>query len=77
MTARKPPFDPNSPGAQKLLRAAHAAADQVDVVITKGFFLDHDDNCRPIPRGVGERLTIQRPLAEVLIAEGTAERSVQ
>lgn len=73
MPARKPPFDPNSPGAQKLLRAAIAAADEVDIVITKGFFLDHDDNCRPLPRGVGERLTLQRRLAEVLIAEGAAE----
>ena len=77
MTARKPPFDPDSPGAQKLLRAAQAAADQVDVIITKGFVLDHDDNCRPIPRGVGERVTLQRRLAEVLIAEGTAQRAVQ
>lgn len=77
MTARKPPFDPNSPGAQKLLRAATAAADQVEVVITKGFFLDHDDSCRPIPRGVGERLAMPRRVAEVLLAEGTAERAVR
>ncbi len=66
----------NSPVAQKLRRGARAAADEVDVVITRGFFLDHDDNCRPIPRGVGERLTLQRRLAGVLIAEGTAERAV-
>jgi hypothetical protein len=59
--ARKPPFDPNCPGAQKLLRAAREAADEVDVVITKGFFLDHDDNCRPIPRGVGARRPAAAP----------------
>lgn len=76
MPARKPPFDPDSPGAQKLLRAARAAADEVDVVITKGFFVDHEASCRPIARGVGERLTLQRRLAEVLIAEGAAEPAV-
>ena len=77
MPAAKPSFDPNSPGAQKLLRAARIAADQVDVVITKGFFLDHDDDCVANPRGVGERLTLQRRVAEALIAEGTAELAVR
>src|SRR5215207_496716 len=75
--AGKPPFDPNTPGARKLLRAAQAAADQVDVVMTKGFFLEYDDSRQPIPRGVGDRLTLQRQLAEVLIAEGAAKRALQ
>jgi len=69
------PFDPRSPGARRLLRAAHDAADQVEVVMTKGFFLEHDDHGRAVPRLVGDEVTLQRRLADVLIRQGAARRS--
>jgi hypothetical protein len=78
MPARKPPFDPDSPGAQRLLRGVRAAAaDQIDVIVAKGFFLDHDGTYGPIARGVGDRRALPRQLAEVLIANGIAERAVR
>ena len=64
-------FDPDSPAARKLLRAARAA-EPVEVEITKGLFV-HDRAYGPA-YGPGDRVVIAKALAERLIAEGSARR---
>lgn len=65
-------FDPNSPAARKLLRAARAA-EPVEIEITKGLFV-HDRAYGPA-YGPGDRVVVGKDLAERLIAEGSARRS--
>ncbi len=75
-------FDPNSPGAQRLLLGARAALnpppasdpmDPIDIVITKACSLRGCDDTELISRQPGERVTVMRALANAMVKHGEAE----
>ncbi len=68
-TERPLPFDPNSPGARRLMATARASV-PVDIVMTKGMYVRADEVYVE-----GDRLTAPKALADQLIASGAAARS--
>lgn len=76
-------FDPNSPGAQRLLLSARAALnpppaptplDPIEILITKTCSLcgyPHDTEL--IQRQPGERVTVWRSVANTMVKHGLAE----
>lgn len=75
-------FDPNSPGAQRLLLGARMAAhplpapaptDPVDIVITHECMLREYDDGELISRQPGERVTVMRAVANAIVKRGGAE----
>ena len=63
------PFNPNSPGAQKLIAAAQASL-PVDLVMQDGLYVRGGEVFVS-----GDRLTAPKALAEQLIASGAAARA--
>ena len=74
-------FDPNSPGAQRLLVGARAALhpppaagpmDPIDIVLTTACSLRGCYDTQLVPRQPGDRVTVWRFLANTMARDGEA-----
>ena len=80
--AQRRSFDPNSPGAQRLLVAARAALnpppppdalDPVDIVLTEPWTLRGCHDNEAVARRTGECVTVWRFLADLMVRDGHAD----